>query len=610
MARNNLIVPSGYVRIGDQAKAAPINAVVRNIDELLDIPIRATAGPTVFLRDIGSVQDTMDILAGYAMVNGRRSVYLPVIKRADASTLDVVNEVRNALPRFRALVPEDITVNFEFDQSQYVTSAIRSLATEGILGAILTGLAVLLFLSDFRGAAIVVTTIPLALLAAVLGLWIAGQTINLMTLGGLTLAIGILVDESTVAIENMHTHLTREKNKALAILRAGSEVAVPQFLAMLCVAAVFTPALFMVGPGRALFVPLALAVAFAMAASYALARTYVPVLATWLLRAGHAAESDRRSTFVRVRDRYSRIMTELLRFRWAVVGAYALIAVAGIYLLGMRMGTGDFPQRRHGPVADAAQGRSRNARRADRSDRAAGARCTSPPKSARTMSQGSIGYVGIQPTSFPINTILLWTSGPHEAVLRVALNPASGVATETLKERLRTKLPDIAPGATIAFEPADIISQVMSFGASTPIEIAILGPDFAASRKFAGRRQGEDGRCSHSPGRAVRDSCSSTRAWISELTGSVRGSSGSRLQEVGQALVAATSSTRFIQPNYWAAPNTGVFVPSPGRSPTISYQFDRERPSDTRSTGRYAVSARRRCRDSDRRHDNRTVRSL
>jgi multidrug efflux pump subunit AcrB len=226
----------------------------------------------------------MDILAGYAIVNGRRSVYLPVIKRADASTLDVVGEVRRALPQMRALVPEDITVDFAFDQSEYVTSAIRSLTIEGLLGAFLTGVAVLVFLRDVRGALIVIMTIPLALLAAVVGLWIAGQTINLMTLGGLTLAIGILVDESTVAIENIHTHMRRERNTALAVLNAGAEVAIPQFLAMLCVAAVFTPALFMVGPGRALFVPLALAVALAMTASYFLARTFVPVMATWLLR--------------------------------------------------------------------------------------------------------------------------------------------------------------------------------------------------------------------------------------------------------------------------------------------------------------------------------------
>ena len=345
VAKNNVIVPSGYVRVGDQAKAAPINAVVRNIDELLEIPLRPGAGATVFLRDVGTVQDTMDILAGYALVNGRRSVYLPVIKRADASTLDVVNEVRHALPQMRALVPEDITVDFEFDQSQYVTSAIRSLTTEGILGAFLTGLAVLLFLRDVRGALIVVATIPLALLAAVVGLWVTGQTINIMTLGGLTLAIGILVDESTVAIENMHTHLARQRNKALAILNAGAEVAIPQFLAMLCVAAVFTPALFMVGPGQALFVPLALAVAFAMAASYFLARTFVPVMATWWLRASpHETASQKRVSFDRVRERYGRVVNRLVGLRWAVLGIYVVIALGVVAVIGTRIGTEIFPR--------------------------------------------------------------------------------------------------------------------------------------------------------------------------------------------------------------------------------------------------------------------------
>ncbi len=556
VARNNVIVPSGYVRVGDEAKAAPINSVVRNVDELLDIPIRAGAGPTVFLRDLGSVQDTMDILAGYAMVNGRRSVYLPVIKRADASTLDVVNEIRDALPRFRALVPEDIKVDFEFDQSQYVTSAIRALATEGILGAILTGLAVLLFLRDIRGALIVVTTIPVALLAAVVGLWVTGQTINLMTLGGLTLAIGILVDESTVAIENMHTHLARQKNRALAILTAGSEVAIPQLLAMLCVAAVFTPALFMVGPGRALFVPLALAVTFAMFASYVLARTFVPVFATWLLRTTHAGEATGRFSFVRIRDRYARVVSRVVRFRWAVVSVYAIVAIVVITLLGTRVGTEIFP------TVDTGQLQMRikapAGTRVERTEVIAQRILQFLTTEAGPENvQGSIGYVGIQPTSFPINTILLWTSGPHEAVLRVALKPGSGVATETLKERLRSKLPELAPGTTIAFEPAEIISQVMSFGASTPIEVAVSGPDFAVSRKFAAAVKNKMAAIP-----TLRDVQYAQLLEYPSLNIRVdrerAGQLGVTVQDVGQALVAATSSTRFIQPNYWAAPNTGV----------------------------------------------------
>jgi len=556
VAKNNVIVPSGYIRVGDQAKAAPINSVVRNIDELLEIPIRVGAGPTVFLRDVGSVQDTMDILAGYAMVNGRRSVYLPVIKRADASTLDVVNEVRNALPRFQALVPEDITVDFQFDQSQYVTSAIRSLATEGILGAVLTGLAVLLFLRDFRGALIVVATIPLALLASIVGLWISGQTINVMTLGGLTLAIGILVDESTVAIENMHTHLSREKNRALAILTAGSEVAIPQFLAMLCVAAVFTPALFMVGPGRALFVPLALAVTFAMAASYFLARTFVPVLAAWFLRDLHRAESNGRFSFARVRERYNGLVSRGIGFGLIIVGLYVIASAGVVYLLGSRIGTEIFPSVDTGQLQMRIKAASGT--RVERTEVIAQRILEFISAEAGPDNvEGSIGYVGIQPTSFPINTILLWTSGPHEAVLRVALKPDAGIAAETLKDRLREKLPEIAPGTAIAFEPADIVSQVMSFGASTPIEVALLGPDFAASRGFAARVKDQMAKIP-----TLRDVQYSQLLEYPSLNIRVdrerAGQLGVTVQDVGQALVAATSSTRFIQPNYWAAPNTGV----------------------------------------------------
>jgi multidrug efflux pump subunit AcrB len=570
VAKNNVIVPSGYVRVGDEAKAAPINAVVRNIDELLQIPLRPGPGATVFLRDVGIVQDTMDILAGYAIVNGQRSVYLPVIKRADASTLDVVNEVRRALPQMQSLVPEDIAVKFEFDQSQYVTSAIRSLTTEGILGAILTGLAVLLFLRDIRGALIVVATIPLALLASIVGLWVAGQTINIMTLGGLTLAIGILVDESTVAIENMHTHLARQRNKALAILTAGAEVAIPQFLAMLCVAAVFTPAIFMVGPGRALFVPLALAVAFAMVASYVLARTFVPVTATWLLRIKPDQESHKPGLLERVRERYTRVLTRVVALRWAVVGVYLLVAVGLVLVLGRAIGTEIFP------TVDTGQLQMRikapAGTRVERTELVAHdiLQFISEQAGADNV-QGSIGYVGIQPTSYPINTILLWTSGPHEAVLRVALRPKSGVSTEDLKERLRQHLPTLAPGTVVAFEPADIVSQVMSFGASTPIEVAVWGADFAASRKYA-----EHLRAKIAEIPSLRDVQFAQLLAYPSLNIQVNreraGQLGVTVEDVGRALVAATSSTRFIQPLYWAAPNG------------VSYQVQVEVPQSMRNS--------------------------
>jgi multidrug efflux pump subunit AcrB len=453
----------------------------------------------------------------------------------------------------QSLVPEDIAVKFEFDQSQYVVSAIRSLTTEGILGALLTGLAVLLFLRDIRGALVVIATIPLALLASIVGLWIAGQTINIMTLGGLTLAIGILVDESTVAIENMHTHLARQRNKALAILTAGAEVAVPQFLAMLCVAAVFTPALFMVGPGRALFVPLALAVAFAMAASYVLARTFVPVMATWLLRVKDTTGGHEPAPLERVRAVYRVVLGRLIGLRWAVAVVYVVLTFGVVLLLGRNIGTEIFP------TVDTGQLQMRikapAGTRVERTEVIAQKILHFIGEQAGPGNvEGSIGYVGIQPTSYPINTILLWTSGPHEAVLRIALKRDSGVSTEDLKERLRHQMPQLAPGTVVAFEPADIVSQVMSFGATAPIEVAVWGADFGASRKFAEHLRA---RIAEIP--SLRDVQFAQLLAYPSLNIQVdrerAGQLGVTVEDVGRALVAATSSTRFIQPLYWAAPN-------------------------------------------------------
>ena len=279
----NVIMPSGSVNIGDETRISPINSVVGSINDLLELPIRTGSGTPVSIRDIGSVADSTDIPTAYALVDGRRAVYIPVTKRPDASTLSVVQEVRNNLARFQALVPDDIEVSYELDQSGNVAASLRSVVVEAGLGALLTGLMVLLFLRDWRSSAIVVITIPFALLTAVVALWGAGQTINIMTLGGLALAVGILVDEATVAIENIHTHLARGTPVARAVLEASGEVVTPRLLAMLAVVAVFVPSFFMTGVSRSLFVPLSLAVGCAMIASFLLSSSLVPVLGVWML---------------------------------------------------------------------------------------------------------------------------------------------------------------------------------------------------------------------------------------------------------------------------------------------------------------------------------------
>ena len=270
--------------MGDETLITSQNAVVENIKELENVPLKSGAGPSVYIRDIASVELGSDVTTSYALVNGKRSVYIPVTKRSDASTWDVVQRVKAALPDMQAAIPEDIKVTYEFDQSGYVINSLKSLMFEGGIGAILTGLMVLLFLGSRRSALIVVLTIPLALLTGMTFLYLAGQTINIMTLGGLALSVGILVDMATVTIENIHQHLEKGESKGKAILHGCREVAVPLLLILLSILAVFIPALFMSGVPKGMFLPLSLSVGFAMIASFFLALTFVPVIANWLLK--------------------------------------------------------------------------------------------------------------------------------------------------------------------------------------------------------------------------------------------------------------------------------------------------------------------------------------
>jgi multidrug efflux pump subunit AcrB len=335
LARENLTLPAGNVRTGDLTTIASTNAMVLKPADLGNIPLRLGNGPTVFLRDVARVEDGADIVYNIALANGRRTVYMPLTKRADASTLDVVNAIKAALPKMRALIPPDIHINLEFDQSIYVRSAIRGLVTEGALGALLTSLVVLLFLRNWRSALIVVVTIPFSTLAAVVGLRLTGQTINIMTLGGLALAVGILVDEATVAIENINTHLAGPASTGRAVIAAMQEVMVPRFLAMLVVISVFIPALFMVGIGRALFPPLALAVAFSMIASYLLSSTLVPVMAAWLFRRRRESPGEEHASRMSgVLNGYERVVGRTLQQRAAVVGLYALATGALFFAIG------------------------------------------------------------------------------------------------------------------------------------------------------------------------------------------------------------------------------------------------------------------------------------
>ena len=555
----NVIMPSGSVNIGDETRISPMNSVVGTINDLLDLPIRMGAGTPISIRDVGSVSDSTDIPTAYALVNGRRAVYIPVTKRPNASTLSVVSEVKANLGRFQALVPEDIIVSYELDQSTNVSAALESVLHEAILGALLTGLMVLLFLRDWRSAAIVVVTIPFALLASVVALWSAGQTINIMTLGGLALAVGILVDEATVAIENIHTHLARGTPVARAVLDAGGEVVVPRLLAMLSVVAVFVPSFFMTGVSRSLFVPLSLAVGFAMVASFLLSSSLVPVLSVWWL-GGHGrvqVEKAHASDWVdALRHRLVALLHRLAPARGLLVSAYVLVSVGIVATVGLTLGREIFPP----SGVNAFQLRFRAP---------AGTKFESTEQLGREVLdvirdtagadqvEITLGYVGVQPSSYPINTIFLWTGGSHEGVLQVALRPDAPQKLTVLQEKLRAAFRDRFPDAQFSFEPGDIVSRIMNFGAPTPVEIAVMGPDFAASRAFAAKLRDELATVS-----SLRDlqfgQTLDYPAIQVNVNRQMAGQLGVTIDQVGRSFAAATSSSRFVAPNYWADPRTGI----------------------------------------------------
>lgn len=557
MTEANLISPSGNMPIGGKYPMVPLNSVVRNIKDLEAVPIRPGSYPAIFLHDVGTVVDGSDIVTSYALVNGRRTVYIPVTKRSDASTLSVVNLVKQNLARFQSVLPGDVKVSYEFDQSPYVTRAIQGLTLEGGLGAVLTGVMILLFLRDWRSALIVVINIPLALMAAALALWVSKQTINIMTLGGLALAVGILVDEATVCIENIHTHLAGGRSLRRAARDATTETSVPRLLAMFCILAMFVPTLFMSGAAKAMFLPLSLAVGFAMIASYLLSTTLVPILSVWLLR-GHETGTDNeaKGRFRRFQRRYEHFAGRVVRLRWAIVTVYLVLAAAAIVLIGRRLGTEIFPRVDAGQIE--VRLRAPAGSRVERTEAVALKTLDIiRDEVGPTNVEITLGFVGVHGASYPINLIYLWNGGSEEGVVQVQLKPGTPVHISQLQERLRRRFADELPDVSFSFEPSDIVSRVMSLGSPTPIEVAVSGPNLTADREFSEKIKARLAKIPFL--RDVEFGQSLDYPTVDVVVDRERaGLMGVKMADVSRSLVPATSSSRFVVPNYWADPNTGV----------------------------------------------------
>jgi multidrug efflux pump subunit AcrB len=556
MRGGNSISPSGNVRMGDIVRIATTNGTLgENITDLLDSPVRIGTGssPAVFLRDIATIEDSNDVIVGYAHVNGRRTVYIPVTKRSDASTLALVRDVRAALPRMQAVVPDDVQISLEFDQSRYVANAIRNVITEAFLGAFLAGLVHLIFLRDARTMLMVIVTIPISLLAALVGLWATGQTINIMTLGGLALSVGILIDQAVIFTESMFTHLAQGLSTGKAVLGAARMTAGPLLMARLAILAVLLPSFFMQGVGGQLFVPLTLAVSFAMIASFLVSATVVPPLAASFVKAHPHGQGWIMERILQV---YRNLLERLLHVRRAWVAVYLVATGLVVVALFPRLGTEIFPEADSGQIQ--LRLRAATGTRIERTELIAlDALDIVREEVGPENVQVTTGFIGIQGSAYPVNTIYLWTSGPHEAVLTVALSPGAALRGEELRERLRERFRQDLPGVEAYFEAGDIVSQVMSFGSPTPVEVAVQGYDLEANRTHAEKIRAELAQIPSLRGLQFGQALDYPTLDV-EIDRIRAGQQGLTMQNVARSLVAATSSTRFVEGNFWPDKRVGV----------------------------------------------------
>lgn len=553
IARNNTIQPAGNMRSGDKNFITASNSVVDNFKELENVTVKTVNSTPILVRDLATVDNGADITTGYALINGKRSVYIPVTKRADASTWDVVQTIKKSLPDMQATIPDDIKVSYEFDQSGYVVNSLRSLLFEGLLGAVLTGLMVFLFLKDMRSALIVIITIPLALLSAVICLYLTGQTINIMTLGGLALAVGVLVDESTVTIENIHHHLELGKPKARAIWDACQEIAIPKLLILLSILAVFVPALFMSGVPRSMFMPLSLAVGFAMIASFLLSQSLVPVLSNWILKTGLVHQQG--NSMLRLKEKVAGFVRRSQKSASLIIPLLILVLLTLAFIGYRNAGSEIFPKVDAGQLQVRLRlpAGTRIERTEDATKKVLGWMDSLAGKGNLSISSS---FVGLQPSTYAINPIFLYTSGPHESLIKANFSSSTKLSMDELKEQLRQVTIKQFPSLQLSFEPADLVDQVMSLGASNPIEVVVQGKNLQQSRDIAEKLKSSLTRLSYL--RDVQLAQPLDYPTMQINFDRVRtGQMGLTVEQVGKSLSEGTSSSRFTQPVYWLDKTSG-----------------------------------------------------
>jgi multidrug efflux pump subunit AcrB len=569
----NVILPSGTAKMGDREYYVRINSSTDSVRQLNDLPIKQVNGATIYVRDVAQVREGSGIQTNIVRQNGKRGTYISMLKNGAVSTLSIVDQVKAMLPGIQAGLPADVKLELLSDQSIYVRATIQGVLREGVIAAVLTALMILIFLGSWRSTIIVAISIPLSVLTSIICLWAVGETLNVMTLGGLALAVGILVDDATVAIENIHRNMEMGKALRQAIVDGAEEIAVPAFVSTLSICIVFLPIFALSGPAAALFRPLALAVIFAMAASYFLSRTLVPTMADYMLPAEAALHAPDAAAHAGPPGRYRRTVDAFNRgferfrtgYHALLAGAMehrrAVLAVSGVFvllsmLLVPSIGEDFFP------TVDGGQFqlhiRAPAGTRLEETELLFGRieqtiRRTIPANDLSLI----LDNIGLSTYGVALAIGSNATVGPADGDMLVQLKPDHDGSTWDYVRALRRDLPKEYPGITFFFQPADMVNQVLNLGLPAPIDVQVAGQNRVANYLIAQRLSKAIERI---PGAAdvrvqqVMDSpelrFSVDRVKAQQIGLTQRGVSGDML--------ISLSSSGQTAPNFWLNPQNGV----------------------------------------------------
>jgi CzcA family heavy metal efflux pump len=575
VADQNLILPSGTTKIGATEYNVEMNGTPQTIAQLNNLPVKTTNGATLYLRDVAHVRDGFAVQTNIVRQDGARGVLMSMFKLGGASTLTVVNAIKAMVPLAAQSLPRDLSIKALFDQSLFVRASIQGVLREGLIAACLTAIMILIFLGDWRPTIIIAISIPLSICVSLILLSALGQTINIMTLGGFALAVGILVDDATVEIENIERNLAMGKEMKQAILDGAQQIAVPAFVSTLCICIVFVPMFFLTGVAKYLFVPLAEAVSFAMLASYLLSRTLIPTMVMFIMR-GHEhrdaeptnflAKYQRRFErgFEKFRGGYQQLLETTLEHRQLFsicFVAFCFLSLGLVFFLGQDF----FPQVDAGLIRLHFRARpglrvEETARLCDEVENVL--RSEIPKQELQTV----LDNIGVPYSSINLSYSSSGVIGTSDAEILIALNPEHHHPTARYVRRLRRLLPSRFPGVEFFFQPADIVSQILNFGLPAPVDIQIIGADMRTNYDIG---QAIANRVRQIPGAAdvhVQQMMSLPTLYL-DMDRTRINQVGLNAQNVAQSVLISLSGSFQTAPNFWLNPQNGVTYPIAIQSP-------------------------------------------